>query len=214
MDIKEKKEIFLKKLSEITEEVAAKQGQDEKSPSSEQIMSAYNDALNLILSDEKNLPIIDKLFSQALEKGMQQAFSLMTEEELFTLGKFGEYYFNAGKSKEASKIFQFLTLFCPSTQPHPYPYVMLGESLADINIQAGIEIYDFILYIFPDNPLVLLSAANCYYQGKLPRRALRILQHAQEVCNKHRDETPEFQEFLDQINPKIKALTEELGEEN
>jgi hypothetical protein len=66
------------------------------------------------------------------------------------------------------------------------------------------------LNVFPDNPSILFSAAKCYYETERPKRALRVLSHAKEICERHSESNPEFKEFLDLISPEFLKIQEEV----
>lgn len=176
----------------------------------ESLVSTYGSALELIVNDPSNKVTVDKLFSAPDEQALQNIFANATETEINNMGAFGEKLLKEGKPSEAAKLFQFLTLFCPEGKPNPYAYTMLAEALSDLSLDSGMQMYDFILNIFPDNPLVLISAAKCYYDGERPKRALNILNHAKDICEKHKGDFPQFKTFLAQIEPEIEKISAEL----
>ena len=207
MDFNVEKEIFVEKLLELTKTVASQQtaGNEEEV---EKLMTIYRSALDLFWQDESNHALIEKMFNLCKEKDIQQALSVMTEDDLFALGEYAETFFAKGELVETSYLFQFLTLVCPGGVPHPYPYTMLGAALSGIDIKAGVQMYDFVLNIFPDNPMMLVSACDTYHADGNDARALELLKHAREVCDKHIAETPELQTIIDQIELKTKEINE------
>lgn len=205
MDFGKEKEMFVEKLKELTKTVSSQHLQG-KADDLNKLIDIYGSALDIIWQEEKNHAIIEKLFAASQEKDLQQVFSEVTDDDLFALGEYGESFFGKEDWLSTSYIFQFLTLFCPGGVPHPYPYTMLGEALSNIDVNAGVQMYDFILNIFPDNPMLLTSAAETYHASGNSERALQLLNHAKEICDQHITETPEVQTVLDQIKLKTDEI--------
>lgn len=174
------------------------------------LLVIYKGALELFSKDEECNAILERLYDAAQENDMQSVFSATTEEDLKTLGLFAEQYRDRGELKEAAQLFQFLTLLCPGGAPHPYSYINLAETLATINLDAGLQMFDFITNIFPDNPALLISAARYYYEGERPKRALRSLTHAKEICEHNLKANPDLQEFIDAANTEIARIQKSL----
>ncbi|MDR2200802.1 MAG: hypothetical protein LBN94_01695 [Puniceicoccales bacterium] len=215
MDVNEKIDQFCQKIAAMVEELTTHDFNltAQTSATSTPILTmVYKSALELYSSDPACLKILERLFKAAENLNLQDVFTSVDEEEVRVLGKFAETFMNSGKLSEASKLFQFLTLLCPKSRPNPYTYARLAETFSALNVDMGSKMYDFILNVFPDNPPILLSAAKHFYENEQPKRALRILTHAQEICERHSDEGSEFRECLQIIAPQILRIRGEIEE--
>jgi hypothetical protein len=106
------------------------------------------------------------------------------------------------------KLWQFLTLIIPNGNPNVYAYMMLAEYVSDANLDAGVKMYDFLLTIFPDHPLMLMSASECFFDAEQAPKATKFLKHAKEICEA--DTTNEaFNELLPEINTMLDMVTAE-----
>jgi tetratricopeptide (TPR) repeat protein len=171
----------------------------------------YRAALGLYATDSDCLGVLERIFSMAEGQNLQQVLTEVSEDEVQILGNFAEQFIASGKVKEAIQLFQFLVLLSPGGIPNPYAYLRLAETLSLLNIDTGAQIYDFILNVFPDNPPILLSAGRCYYENERPKRALRVLTHAKEICERHCGSNPEFQELLDLVNLELGKIQGEVS---
>ncbi|MDR0417907.1 MAG: hypothetical protein LBH08_00520 [Puniceicoccales bacterium] len=174
------------------------------------IMMIYRLALERYASDENCQKVLENLFSNAEQRPLQEVLFASTENDIQILGHFAETFYNEKKMQIATQLFQFLTLLCPNGVPYPYTYLHLAESISELNIDSGLQIYDFILNIFPDNPAILLTAAKRYNQGERPKHALRLLTHAKEVCNHNVKTDKTLQTFLDLIDPELEKIQREV----
>jgi tetratricopeptide (TPR) repeat protein len=214
MDVKEKINQFCQKIEVMMREMSTNNlGVSFLSPKANLsvLVMIYKSALELYATDGSCLEVLERLFAAAENQDIQNAFMGIGENEIQILSNFAETFIASGKPSESAKLFQFLTLLCPRGVPNPYAYLRLTESLALLNIDTGSQMYDFILNIFPDNPSILLSAAKCYYETERPKRSLRVLNHAKEICERHSESNPEFQKFLDLISPELLKIQGEVG---
>jgi tetratricopeptide (TPR) repeat protein len=213
MAAKERIDQFCKKLEILTQEIS--QNELGLMPRNMQngmsiLGTLYKSALELYCTDPACEMIMDNLFTNAENQDIRQALTEVSEDDIQILGDFAETFIAAGKMAEATKLFQFLILLSPRNLPNPYAYLRLAESLASLNIDSGAQLYDFILNVFPDNPSILLSAGKCYYENERPKRALRVLTHAKEICERHSESNPEFREFLDTLAPELDKVQSEV----
>ncbi|MDR1434982.1 MAG: hypothetical protein LBI77_01085 [Puniceicoccales bacterium] len=214
MDVKEKINQFCQKIEVMAREISIN-NLDFAFPLPKTNLSIltviYKSALELYVTDAACLEILERLFTASENQDIQSALMGVSENEIQILGNFAETFMLSGKVAESAKLFQFLTLLCPRGAPNPYVYLRLAESLSLLNIDTGSQMYDFILNVFPDNPSIILSAAKCYYENERPKRALRILTHGKEICERHSESNPEFKKFLDLISPELLKIQEEVG---
>jgi hypothetical protein len=173
------------------------------------LMMIYRSALERYTNDADCLTVLEHIFSEAEQHPLQEVFSTSTENDIQILGHFAETFYNDGKIQIAVQLFQFLTLLCPNGAP--YPGLHLTESISELSIDSGLQLYVFILSIFPDNPAILLAAAQRYNEGERPKRALRLLTHAKEICEHNVKTDPTLPEFLDRLYPELEKIQQELA---
>jgi hypothetical protein len=175
------------------------------------LMMIYRAALERYASDANCLKILEHFFSDAEQRPLQEVFFTSTENDIQILGHFAETFYNDRKIQIAIQMFQFLTLLCPNGVPYPYTYLHLAESVSELSIDSGLQIYDFILNVFPDNPSILFAAAKRYGKGERPKHAFRLLTHAKEVCDHNVKIDKTLQTFLDLIDPELEKIQRELA---
>jgi tetratricopeptide (TPR) repeat protein len=215
MDVKGEIDQFCQKLENMVREISSNElglSLGISGGNASILMVIYRSALERYANDEDCWKILERIFLEAESHPLQEVFAMSNENDIQVLGHFAETFYNEGKIQIAVQLFQFLTLLSPNNVPYPYAYLHLAESLSELNIDSGLQIYDFILNVFPDNPAILLAAAKRYYEGERPKRALRILNHAKEVCEHNIETDPSLQEFLDLLNPELEKLQNELAE--
>ncbi|MDR1590551.1 MAG: hypothetical protein LBR92_00950 [Puniceicoccales bacterium] len=174
------------------------------------LTTIFRTALKRYASDPECWKILERITAKAEQQPLQEVFTLSTEDDIRILSKFAESFYNEGEPQIAAQLFQFLTLFCPGGSPHPITYMYLAESISELSIDTGLRIYDFILNIFPDYPAILLAAAKRYNEGERPKRALRLLEHAKEVCEYNAETDPALKEFLTLLNPELEKIQQEI----
>jgi hypothetical protein len=174
------------------------------------LTTIYRTALDRYAGDAECWKVLDQVITRSEQRPLQEVFSSATENDVQILTKFAETFYNEGKVQIAAQLFQFLTLLCPNGTPHPTTYMLLAESVSELNIDFGLQIYDFVLNIFPDHPAILLGAARRYSDGERPKRALRLLEHAKEVCEHNVKTDPTLQNFLDIFNPEFEKIRKEI----
>lgn len=212
MDVNGKIDQFCKKLEILTQEIS--KNELGLTPLKGQsgipfLGMLYKAALELYCTDPGCAAVLERLFTQAEGQDLQRVLTEVSENDIQILGDFAETFMAAGKAADAAKLFQFLILLSPRNIPNPYAYLRLAEALSTLNIDMGAQLYDFILNIFPDNPSILFSAGRCYYENERPKRALRVLTHAKEICERHSESNVEFREFLDVITPELNRVQSE-----
>jgi tetratricopeptide (TPR) repeat protein len=214
MDVRGKIDQFCQKLERMVREISSNElglslGASDGNTSI--LMTVYRTALERYANDGDCLEVLERIFSAAESRPLQEVFAASKENDIQVLGHFAETFYGEGKMQIAAQLFQFLTLLSPNNVPYPYTYLHLAESLSELSIDSGLQIYDFILNIFPDNPAILLAAAKRYSEGERPKRALRILDHAKAVCEHNIKTDPTLQEFLDLLTPELEKLQNELA---
>jgi tetratricopeptide (TPR) repeat protein len=175
------------------------------------LMMIYRAALDRYISNAECAKVLEQIISESEQRPLQEVFFTSSEEDIKTLSHFAETFYNEGKVQIAAQLFQFLTLLCPNGIPYACTYMQLAEAISELNIDTGLQIYDFILNIFPDNPAILLAAAQRYGEGERPKRALRLLAHAKEVCEHNVKIDPSLQKFLDLLYPELEKVQRELA---
>ncbi|MDR0740917.1 MAG: hypothetical protein LBF34_04385 [Puniceicoccales bacterium] len=213
MDTKKKIDQFCQKIEDMIKEISS--GEFGLSlgilgGSTSLLMTIYRAALDHYASDEGCWKVLEQIISKSEERPLQEVFASSTENDVQILTKFAETYYNEGKVQIAAQLFQFLTLLCPDGVPHPTTYMLLAESISELNIDLGLQIYDFVLNIFPDHPAILLGAARRYGDGERPKRALRLLEHAREVCEHNVETDPSLRKFLDIFNLEFEKIRNEI----
>ncbi|UPA28240.1 MAG: hypothetical protein LW808_002960 [Verrucomicrobiota bacterium] len=166
------------------------------------VIEIYRNALDLFTFDPECAAVLGRLYERSKTGGnMQDVFASASEDDVRILSDYAEKQVVQEQLPQAVAMFQFLTLLSPGGAAVPYTYLRLAETLSALNIDAGLEIFDFIVNIFPDNPALLVSAAQHYLSDDRPKRALRLLKHAQEVCEHNIKVNPSLEELLDAIGP-------------
>ncbi|MDR2735880.1 MAG: hypothetical protein LBB20_03580 [Puniceicoccales bacterium] len=168
------------------------------------MLSMYSDAIKMFAADETCSVIINKLIDFAKEDKISMALTKISEPDVSVLENFAE---NA-TTEDQVKLWQLLTLVIPDGNPNAYAYMMLAENVADTNLEAGTKMYDFLLTLFPHHPLILMNAAECFFDAEQPEKAVKSLTHAKELCEKEPSNNI-FQELLPEINTLLNAITEE-----
>jgi hypothetical protein len=213
MDTKREIDQFCQKLEDMIKEISSKElglSLGTLGGSTSILMMIYRAALDRYANDAECWKVLEQIISKSERYSLQDVFSSSTENDVQILTKFAETFYNEGKVQIAAQLFQFLTLLCPEGAPHPTTYMLLAESISELNIDLGLQIYDFVLNIFPDHPTILLGAARRYGDGERPKRALRLLEHAREVCEHNVNTDPTLQNFLDILNPEFEKIRNEI----
>ncbi|MDR2628734.1 MAG: hypothetical protein LBC30_01955 [Puniceicoccales bacterium] len=213
MDTKKKIDQFCQKIEGMIKEISSGElglSLGILGGSTSILMMIYRAALALYASDTECWKVLEQIISKSEQRPLMEVFSSSTENDVQILTKFAETFYNEGKVQIAAQLFQFLTLLCPDGAPHPTTYMLLAESISELNIDLGLQIYDFVLNIFPDHPAILLGAARRYGDGEQPKRALRLLEHAKEVCEHNIKIDPTLQNFLDIFNPELEKIRSEI----
>ncbi|MDR2812951.1 MAG: hypothetical protein LBB05_04170 [Puniceicoccales bacterium] len=213
MDTKGKLDQFCQKLENMIKEISANElglSLGVAGNNTSILMMIYRSALDHYANDAACWTVLKQIISQSEQRPLLEVFSASTENDIQILSNFAETFYNDGKVRIAAQLFQFLTLFCPNGAPHPTTYMQLAESISELSIDSGLQIYDFILNIFPDHPAILLAAARRYGDGERPKRALRLLDHAKEVCEHNIKIDPTLQKFLDLLYPELEKIRHEL----
>ncbi|MDR0351214.1 MAG: hypothetical protein LBH49_01010 [Puniceicoccales bacterium] len=168
------------------------------------IIPMYVEAIKIFASDEACAGILKKLLDFSKDNSMNMALTKVSNEDVAILENFTE---NADSSVQI-KLWQFLTLVIPDGNPNSYVYMMLAEHISDTNLDAGVKMYDFLLTIFPDHPLILLTASECFFDADQSEKAIKSLKHAKEICEKDTSN-----EALNEILPEIDTLLETIAVE-
>lgn len=88
--------------------------------------------------------------------------------------------YNAGKYKDASSLFRFLTLVDPTTGRYSMGLSSCFQMLKDY--QSAVTSYFMTSILDPKNPMPFYHAADCYIQLDLPYIAVIQLKKAIELC--------------------------------
>jgi hypothetical protein len=174
------------------------------------LSTIYRAALNRYAEDPESWKVVERIIAESEQRPIQEVFTTVSEDDVAILSKFAESFYNDGNVQIAAQLFHFLTLLCPDGSPHPITYMHLAESISELSIDSGLQIYDFILKIFPDHPAILLAAARRYGEGERPKRALSLLDHAKEVSQRETGNDPASQKFLALFNPELEKIQQEI----
>lgn len=173
------------------------------------LLEMYKNALNSFVQDTNCSKILETICKESETKNVQDVLASRTEADLKTLIAFAEQFLEKEDLQTAVQMFQFLTLVCPHNTPQPHTYFRLAETLSRLNIDAGLQMYDFVLTIFPNDPFLAASAAKYYEEGERPKRALRVLEEAKKICQQD-NASPEYKKLLLTIEPQIAHLKEKI----
>lgn len=200
--------LFCDKIEKMMQEVLTQEGMpialNASAKSTPTVIAIYRSALEVFMLDPACAEVLKRYYDASKGAGsMQDVFSSATENDVRILSDHAETYVEKGQLQPAVAMFQFLTLFSPGGATVPHTYLRLAETLSALSVDAGIQIFDFIVNIFPDNPAILISAAQHYLDDDRPKRALRLLKHAQEVCNYNLKTNPDLQKLLDLTGPMV-----------
>jgi tetratricopeptide (TPR) repeat protein len=176
----------------------------------EQSQRAYRDAWQHLLRQEEFQSIGLKIFQVLEREGIEAALQSLSEEEVSALEQEAEALLQQGKAELSGKLFQWLSLFSNDGQPNLYAYVMLAEDLANEDIGAAAKIYDFLINLFPKNPILLLSAAECHRDAQHFERALSLLNEAEQSYLDLGKETESMGETLGEIRELAAAVQKQL----
>ncbi|MDR1458015.1 MAG: hypothetical protein LBI37_00590 [Puniceicoccales bacterium] len=164
----------------------------------------YTEAIKAFAANEACAKVLKKLLDFTKTDTMSMALTKVSEYDVAILEDFAE---NADSAVQI-KLWQFLTLVIPEGNPNAYAYMMLAEHISDSNLDAGVKMYDFLLTIFPDHPLMLMSASECFFDSNQSEKAIKFLKHAKEICEKDpSNET--VQELLPEIDTLLKTIADE-----
>jgi tetratricopeptide (TPR) repeat protein len=174
--------LFFKGIVSVLEAIPFPQ---EEAPSLQNIMqqsqSSYREALEYLLKKKELQPIGFKILQALEEKGIEAALQILSDEDISAIEREAEMLMQQGKAELSGKLFQLLTLFLNDGNCNLYAYMMLAEDVANRDITTASKIYDFLVNFFPDNPVLLLSAAECHKDAQQFSSALSFLEKADHL---------------------------------
>ncbi|MDR2420132.1 MAG: hypothetical protein LBD40_02330 [Puniceicoccales bacterium] len=147
----------------------------------QQSESSYQEALEYLLKKEELRPIGLKVLQTLEEKGIADALQVLSDEDTSAVEREAEMLMQRGKAELSGKLFQLLTLFLNDGNCNLYAYMMLAEDVANRDLATASKIYDFLVNLFPDNPVLLLSAAECHKDAQQFSSALSFLEKADQL---------------------------------
>ncbi|MDR2377158.1 MAG: hypothetical protein LBD54_00125 [Puniceicoccales bacterium] len=175
-----------------------------------QSQQAYEEVWRYLLQQEKFQPMGLKIFQVLEKEGLEAALQSLSDEEVSALEQEAEALLQQGQAELSGKLFQWLALFSSDGQPNLYAYVMLAEDVANEDIEAAAKIYDFLIHLFPKNPVLLLSAAECHRDAQHFERALSLLAEAEQAYLGLGKETELMGETLGEIHELTAAVQKQL----
>ncbi|MDR0445044.1 MAG: hypothetical protein LBG98_02035 [Puniceicoccales bacterium] len=173
--------------------------------------SVYQNALQYLFQKEALRPLCLKIFQSLAQKGIESALKVLSDEDTGLIEREAEGLMQQGKSELSGTLFQLLTLFSHDDNPNLYAYMMLAEDVANEDLETASKIYDFLINLFPENPALLLSAAECYKDIKQFKHSLSLLEKAEQLClefqeNTHSDTIHEMLENIQEAIVELKPL--------
>ena len=172
-------------LEGITSLLKAIPFQQEGVPSLQDIMqqsqSSYQEALEYLLKKKELQSIGLKILQTLEEKGIEATLQILSDEDTSAVEREAEMLMQQGKAELSGKLFQLLTLFLNDCNCNLYAYMMLAEDVANRDLATASKIYDLLVNLFPDNPVLLLSAAECHKDAQQFSSALSFLEKADQL---------------------------------